>query len=301
MSNTVRKVERLSVKSDSILVNMMLFKRKKSINKLLMEPNEKVRINGVKKIIVVASGKGGVGKSTVAANLAMTLALQKNKVALVDADIYGPSIPKIFDIENERPCLNDSSLADNMMEPIRKYSVAINSIGFFIDKNKSVIWRGPMVSKAITQLFTQTNWGDIDYLIVDFPPGTGDIQITIMQKFQIDGAIVVTTPQVLSLNDARRGTEMFVNNQINVPIIGVVENMSWFTPLKHPDERYYIFGENGGTTLAKEFSVPLLCQIPMVQGIGQQSENGESIESLNNLQAKDIFKSLSESVVSFLK
>jgi ATP-binding protein involved in chromosome partitioning len=279
----------------------MLFKRKKSINKLLMEPNEKVRINGVKKIIVVASGKGGVGKSTVAANLAMTLALQKNKVALVDADIYGPSIPKIFDIENERPCLSDSSLADNMMEPIRKYSVAINSIGFFIDKNKSVIWRGPMVSKAITQLFTQTNWGDIDYLIVDFPPGTGDIQITIMQKFQIDGAIVVTTPQVLSLNDARRGTEMFVNNQINVPIIGVVENMSWFTPLKHPDEKYYIFGENGGTTLAKEFSVPLLCQIPMVQGIGQQSENGESIESLNNLQAKEIFKSLSESVVSFLK
>ncbi len=266
-----------------------------------MEPKEKVRIKGVKKIIVVASGKGGVGKSTVAANLAMTLALQKNKVALVDADIYGPSIPKIFDIENERPCLSDSSLADNMMEPIRKYSVAINSIGFFIDKNKSVIWRGPMVSKAITQLFTQTNWGDIDYMIVDFPPGTGDIQITIMQKFQIDGAIVVTTPQVLSLNDARRGTEMFVNNQINVPIIGVVENMSWFTPLKHPDEKYYIFGENGGTTLAKEFSVPLLCQIPMVQGIGQQSENGESIESLNNLQAKEIFKSLSESVVSFLK
>ncbi len=266
-----------------------------------MEPKEKVRIKGVKKIIVVASGKGGVGKSTVAANLAMTLALQKNKVALVDADIYGPSIPKIFDIENERPCLSDSSLADNMMEPIRKYSVTINSIGFFIDKNKSVIWRGPMVSKAITQLFTQTNWGDIDYMIVDFPPGTGDIQITIMQKFQIDGVVVVTTPQVLSLNDARRGTEMFVNNQINVPIIGVVENMSWFTPLKHPDEKYYIFGENGGAILAKEFSVPLLCQIPMVQGIGQQSENGESIESLNNLQAKEIFKSLSESVVSFLK
>ena len=202
-----------------------------------MEPKEKVRIKGVKKIIVVASGKGGVGKSTVAANLAMTLALQKNKVALVDADIYGPSIPKIFDIENERPCLSDSSLADNMMEPIRKYSVTINSIGFFIDKNKSVIWPGPMVSKAITQLFTQTNWDDIDYMIVDFPPGTGDIQITIMQKFQIDGVVVVTTPQVLSLNDARRGTEMFVNNQINVPIIGVVENMSWFTPLKHPDEK----------------------------------------------------------------
>ena len=171
-----------------------------------MEAKEKNKINGVKKIIVVASGKGGVGKSTVAANLAMTLALQKKKIALVDADIYGPSIPKIFGIENERPGLSNSSLADNMMEPVEKYSVKINSIGFFIDKDKSVIWRGPMVSKAITQLFTQTNWGDIDYMIVDFPPGTGDIQITIMQKFQIDGVVVVTTPQVLSLNDARRGS-----------------------------------------------------------------------------------------------
>ena len=201
-----------------------------------MEAKEKNKINGVKKIIVVASGKGGVGKSTVAANLAMTLALQKKKIALVDADIYGPSIPKIFGIENERPGLSNSSLADNMMEPVEKYSVKINSIGFFIDKDKSVIWRGPMVSKAITQLFTQTNWGDIDYMIVDFPPGTGDVQITIMQKFQIDGAIIVTTPQILSLNDARRGTDMFANNQINVPIIGVIENMSWFTPLKHPNE-----------------------------------------------------------------
>ncbi len=266
---------------------------------IIMEAKEKNKINGVKKIIVVASGKGGVGKSTVAANLAMTLALQKKKIALVDADIYGPSIPKIFGIENERPGLSNSSLADNMMEPVEKYSVKINSIGFFIDKDKSVIWRGPMVSKAITQLFTQTNWGDIDYMIVDFPPGTGDVQITIMQKFQIDGAIIVTTPQILSLNDARRGTDMFANNQINVPIIGVIENMSWFTPLKHPNEKYYLFGEKGGTVLAEEFNVPLLCHIPMVQDIGQQSEKGESIESLNNLQVKEIFKSLSDNVVSF--
>ena len=266
---------------------------------IIMEAKEKNKINGVKKIIVVASGKGGVGKSTVAANLAMTLALQKKKIALVDADIYGPSIPKIFGIENERPGLSNSSLADNMMEPVEKYSVKINSIGFFIDKDKSVIWRGPMVSKAITQLFTQTNWGDIDYMIVDFPPGTGDVQITIMQKFQIDGAIIVTTPQILSLNDARRGTDMFANNQINVPIIGVIENMSWFTPLKHPNEKYYLFGEKGGAVLAEEFNVPLLCHIPMVQDIGQQSEKGESIESLDNLQVKEIFKSLSDNVVSF--
>ena len=266
-----------------------------------MEAKEKIKINGVKRIIVIASGKGGVGKSTVAANLAMTLALQKYKVALVDADIYGPSIPKIFDIENERPCLSDVPLATNMMEPIEKYGVNINSIGFFIVKDKSVIWRGPMVSNAITQLFTQTNWGDIDYMIVDFPPGTGDAQITIVQKFQIDGAVVVTTPQILSLNDARRGTEMFVNDQIHAPIIGVVENMSWFTPLEHPNEKYYLFGEKGGTTLAKEFSVPLICQIPLMQSIGQQSERGESIDSFNNLQVKEVFSSLSENVVSFFK
>lgn len=261
----------------------------------------KVKIKGVKRIIVVASGKGGVGKSTVAANLAMTLALQNYKVALVDADIYGPSIPKIFDIENERPCLSDSSAAEKMMEPVEKYGVKINSIGFFIDKEKSVIWRGPMVSNAITQLFTQTNWSYIDYMIVDFPPGTGDAQITIAQKFKIDGAVIVTTPQILSLNDARRGTEMFVNNQIHVPIIGVVENMSWFTPLEHPNEKYYLFGEKGGTTLAEEFNVPLICQIPLMQGVGQQSERGESIESSNNPQVKEVFNLLSENVVSYFK
>mgnify|MGYP003414184971 CR=1 FL=1 len=264
-----------------------------------MKVFDKTPLEGVKYTIVVASGKGGVGKSTVSANLAMTLADKGYKVALVDADIYGPSIPKIFDVENERPCLSVKADKDGMMDPIQKYGVKINSLGFFADKGKSIVWRGPMASNAITQLFTQTYWDDIDYMIIDFPPGTGDIQITAVQKFEIDGAIVVTTPQELSLNDARKGTEMLTNENIHIPLIGVVENMSWFTPLQHPDEKYFIFGKNGGQTLADEFSVPLLAQIPLIKEVGELAEQGKAFSALDNKDLKLVFEQLAEVVVAF--
>lgn len=260
---------------------------------------EKTPIDGVKNIIVVASGKGGVGKSTVSANLAMTLVGKGYKVALVDADIYGPSIPKIFDVEDERPCLSIKAGKDGVMDPIEKYGVKINSLGFFADKEKSIVWRGPMASNAITQLFTQTYWEDIDYMIVDFPPGTGDIQITTVQKFYIDGAIIVTTPQELSLNDARKGAEMLTNENINIPLIGVVENMSWFTPQQHLDERYLIFGQGGGQILADEFNTSLLAQIPLIKEVGEIAEQGQDFSVMQNDELKILFEGLADAVISF--
>lgn len=260
---------------------------------------EKLKIAGVKHTIVVASGKGGVGKSTISANLAMTLANEGYRVALIDADIYGPSIPKLFNIEDERPCQSTATLEENMMDPVEKYGVKINSLGFFADKGKSIVWRGPMASNAITQLFTQTYWGEIDYLIIDFPPGTGDIQITTVQKFQIDAALIVTTPQELSLNDARKGTEMLTNENINIPIIGIVENMAWFTPKEHPDEKYFLFGKQGGTTLAKEFGLPLLVQIPLIKEAGELAEQGDNIAHCLSKELKELFGELANKVVAF--
>lgn len=259
---------------------------------------EKLPMTGVKNIIIVASGKGGVGKSTISANLAITLAQKGFRTALVDADIYGPSIPKMFNIENERPCMSDHD--KNKMEPIEKYGVKINSIGFFVDKDKSTIWRGPMVSNAITQLFTDTHWGDIDYMIIDFPPGTGDIQITTVQKLNINGAIIVTTPQEISINDARKGAEMFVNSSIEVPLVGVVENMSWFTPQQHPNEKYYVFGKDGGKKLSNELDTPLLAQVPLIKEVGEAAEQGENYSNLKNEDLNLIFDKLAERVIQIV-
>lgn len=265
-----------------------------------MKVFDKTPLEGVKHTIVVASGKGGVGKSTVSANLAMTLADKGYKVALVDADIYGPSIPKIFDVENERPCLSVKADKDGMMDPIQKYGVKINSLGFFADKGKSIVWRGPMASNAITQLFTQTYWDDIDYMIIDFPPGTGDIQITTVQKLNINGAIIVTTPQEISINDARKGAEMFINSSIEVPLVGVVENMSWFTPQQHLDEKYYVFGKDGGKNLSNELGTPLLAQVPLIKEVGEAAEQGENYSNLKNEDLNLIFDKLAESVIQIV-
>lgn len=258
---------------------------------------KKIPMEGVKNIIVVASGKGGVGKSTVAANLAIAFARNGLNTALVDADIYGPSIPRMFGIEDEKPDV--TAFGDKeMIFPIVKYGVKIISIGFFIDRSQSLIWRGPMAGKAVTQLFEDTQWGDIDYMFVDYPPGTGDIQLTTIQKLNLTGAIIVTTPQEISLNDARKATSMFKNPDLNVPVIGIIENMSWFTPEQHPDEKYYIFGKGGGHKLALEFNTWLLGQIPLVMEVGEAAEQGKSIFSQTNKQVVELFEKITELLIS---
>jgi len=257
---------------------------------------EKIPMEGVKNIIVVASGKGGVGKSTVASNLAIAFAREGKKAVLVDAEIYGPSIPKMFGIENKKPDVTASE-GKEMMFPIEKYGVKIMSIGFFVPKNQGLIWRGPMAANAITQLFENTQWGDVDYMIIDFPPGTGDIQLTTVQKLKLSGAIIVTTPQEVALNDARKAASMFTNPDLQVPILGVIENMSWFTPKKHPDEKYFIFGQGGGALLASELNTKLLGQIPLVAEVCEAAEKGLSIYNQTDKTVISAFEKIIENLI----
>jgi ATP-binding protein involved in chromosome partitioning len=232
---------------------------------------------GIKNIIVVASGKGGVGKSTVAVNLALGLAKKGASVGLIDADIYGPSIPMMFGVEGARPKSSQNAEGKIRIEPIEKYGIKLLSIGFFTDPNQPVPWRGPMVSTAVKQLFNDADWGELDYLVVDLPPGTGDIHITVAQGFPITGAVIVTTPQNVALADARKGVGMFLMDSINIPLLGVVENMSYFSPAELPDNKYYIFGKNGGQDLAKQFDTPFLGEIPLVQSISDAGDLGKPI------------------------
>ncbi len=228
---------------------------------------------GVRNIIAVASGKGGVGKSTVSANLAVALAKQGARVGLLDADIYGPSIPIMFDAVNDKPLLEDRD-GKTWMLPLEHYGVKLLSIGFFLNDGQAVVWRGPMASKALMQLINDASWGELDYLLIDLPPGTGDIQISLVTNAQITGAVIVSTPQNVALTDVRKSIAMFTQKTINVPILGIVENMAYFTPAELPDNKYFIFGKDGARHLAEELHVPLLGQIPLVQSICEAGDAG---------------------------
>ncbi|NML41798.1 Mrp/NBP35 family ATP-binding protein [Chitinophaga sp. G-6-1-13] len=229
---------------------------------------------GVKNIIVVASGKGGVGKSTVAANLALALGRDGARVGLMDADIYGPSVPIMFGLRGERPMMVNVE-GKGMIQPIEKYGIKVMSIGLLIDERQAVVWRGPMASSALRQFLTDVYWGELDYLVIDMPPGTGDIHLTLVQTVPVTGAVMVTTPQDVALVDVQKGIAMFNGQQINVPILGLVENMAYFTPAELPDNKYYIFGKEGGKKLAEDLEIPFLGQIPLVQSIREGGDSGQ--------------------------
>lgn len=250
----------------------------------------------VKNIIAVSSGKGGVGKSTVAANLAVALALQGHKVGLLDADIFGPSQPKMFNVEEARPYMVEVG-GRELIEPAANYGVKLLSIGFFINKEDAVLWRGAMASNALKQLIGDANWGDLDYFLIDLPPGTSDIHLTMVQTLAITGAIVVSTPQEVALTDARKGISMFTGEKINVPVLGLVENMSWFTPAELPENKYYLFGKEGGKRLAEELNIPLLGQIPIVQSICEGGDSGKPVALNPDSITGQAFQKLAENVV----
>ncbi|KAF5037503.1 Iron-sulfur cluster carrier protein [anaerobic digester metagenome] len=250
-------------------------------------------LQGVKNIIAVASGKGGVGKSTVAANLAVSLARTGAKVGLIDADIYGPSVPLMFDLMSARPAAVEKD-GKTLVLPIEKYGIKLLSIGFFVDPDKALVWRGPMASNALTQLFSEADWGELDYMVIDMPPGTGDIHLTLVQQLPVTGVAIVTTPQEVALADARKAVGMFTQDSINVPILGLIENMSWFTPAELPENKYYIFGNEGGKRLAQEYNIPLLGQIPLVQGICESGDKGNPIALDVTSPVSEAFRVLAE-------
>jgi len=253
-------------------------------------------LSNIKNIIVVASGKGGVGKSTISTNLALGLAKKGAKVGLIDADIYGPSIPIMFGLESARPNATQTPDGKTRIDPIEKYGIKLLSIGFFTDPNQPIPWRGPMASNAIKQLFNDSDWGELDYLVVDLPPGTGDIHITLTQNYPVAGAVIVTTPQNVALSDAKKGMGMFLMESINVPILGIVENMSYFTPAELPDNKYYIFGEGGGRKLAEQYNIAFLGEIPLVKSISDAGDAGAPVILEENNPMSAAFLELAERV-----
>jgi ATP-binding protein involved in chromosome partitioning len=253
-------------------------------------------IAGIQNIIAVASGKGGVGKSTVTSNIAVTLSKMGFKVGILDADIYGPSIPIMFDVSNEKPLAVNVNGASKM-KPVENYNVKILSIGFFTKPSQAVVWRGPMAAKALNQMIFDAAWGELDFLIIDLPPGTGDIHLSIMQSLPITGAVIVSTPQNVALADAKKGVAMFQQQSINVPVLGIVENMAYFTPEELPENKYYIFGEKGAKHLAYDLNLPFLGEIPIVQSVREAGDFGRPAALQENTPVELAFKGLSQEIV----
>lgn len=266
-----------------------------------VEVPEKVEIKGraipgIKNIIAVASGKGGVGKSTVTANLAVTLAKMGFKVGVLDADIYGPSMPIMFDVENEKP-ISVTVDGKSKMKPVESYEIKMLSIGFFTAPSQAVIWRGPMAAKALNQMIFDADWGELDFMLLDLPPGTGDIHLSIMQSLPITGAVVVSTPQAVALADAKKGVSMFMQDNINVPVLGIIENMAYFTPEELPENKYYIFGQAGAKNLAEDLNVPFLGEVPIVQSIREAGDYGRPAALQTASPIETVFEEITRNVV----
>lgn len=251
---------------------------------------------GVKHTVAIFSGKGGVGKSTISANLAVALAKEGYRVGVLDADIHGPSLPKMFGCEEARPTAIEVDGGERISPVLVTEGIRLLSIGFFIDPDKALVWRGAMASNALTQLLRDGDWGELDYLLIDLPPGTSDIHLTLVHSLALSGVIVVTTPQEVALADARKGIDMFTNPKLNVPVLGLVENMSWFTPAELPDNRYYIFGKGGGERLAREAGCPLLAQIPLVQAVCEAADAGQPIAADEGHILSPFFRDLAQKV-----
>jgi ATP-binding protein involved in chromosome partitioning len=254
----------------------------------------------VKHIVAVYSGKGGVGKSTIASNLAVAMADLGFSVGILDADIYGPSVPKMFGVENDRPTVENVDGKD-ILQPVVQYGVKVLSIGFFVDQSNALVWRGPMAGNALKQLITDTAWGELDYLFIDMPPGTGDIHLTLVQTVDLSGVVVVGTPQEVALADVRKGINMFTNEKINTRVLGIVENMAWFTPAELPQNKYYIFGKEGCKRLAEEMQVPLLGQIPLVQSVCESGDEGTPIALNDESPISNAFRELARNVDRLLQ
>ncbi|MEC5157761.1 Mrp/NBP35 family ATP-binding protein [Chryseobacterium sp. MP_3.2] len=257
------------------------------------------QIPGIQNIIAVASGKGGVGKSTVAANLAVTLANMGFKVGILDADIYGPSIPTMFDTEGAKP-LSVEVNGKNLMKPIENYGVKMLSIGYFSGANQAVVWRGPMASKALNQMIRDADWGELDFLLIDLPPGTGDIHLSIIQEVPVTGAVIVSTPQHIALADVRKGIAMFQMESINIPVLGLIENMSYFTPEELPENKYYIFGNQGAQFLAEDLGIPVLGEIPLIQSIRESGDVGRPAALQEDSKIAEIYKKTTQNIIESL-